>query len=140
VVTQDPLPAIMVPVELAQVFQNLISNAIKFKGFRSPLIHIGVNKQEHHCLFSVKDNGIGIDAQFAERIFLMFQRLHTRDEIPGAGVGLAICKKIVEHYGGKIWVESQIGIGSTFYFTTGMEKTGRLQGCDEGSVPAPSSA
>jgi PAS domain S-box-containing protein len=118
VVTHDPLPTTMSDsVQLTQVFQNLIGNAVKFHGERRPEIHIGAQRRDGEWLFSVRDNGIGIDPQHYERIFAIFQRLHTREEYPGAGIGLAICKKIVERHGGRIWVESQPGAGSTFYFT-----------------------
>jgi chemotaxis family two-component system sensor kinase Cph1 len=101
-----------------QLFQNLMGNAIKFrKPGEAPQIHIGVQRREDDWLFSVQDHGIGIDPQFAERIFVIFQRLHTRDEYPGSGMGLAICKKIVECHRGKIWVESALDQGTTFYFT-----------------------
>jgi PAS domain S-box-containing protein len=117
-ITHDPLPAITSnPVELAQVFQNLIGNAIKFRGERKPEIHVGAQRQPGRWLFTVRDNGIGIDQQFADRIFMIFQRLHTWEQYPGTGIGLAICKKIVERHGGRIWMESQPGKGSTFYFT-----------------------
>lgn len=119
VITHDPLPTVMADgTQLMQLFQNLIGNAIKFKqAIEPPQIHIGAQRQEDAWLFSVKDNGIGIEPQFAERIFVIFQRLHTRDEYPGAGMGLAICKKIVECHRGRIWVESELGQGATFYFT-----------------------
>ena len=116
--THDPLPTITSnAVELTQVFQNLIGNALKFKGERKPEIHIGAQRQARQWLFTIRDNGIGIDPQFAERIFMIFQRLHTREQFPGTGIGLAICKKIVERHGGRIWMESQPGKGSTFCFT-----------------------
>lgn len=123
VVTHDPLPEVMAdPVQLGQLFQNLIGNAIKFRGKEAPRIHVGVERTE--CddgnapwLFSVRDNGIGIDPRYGERIFIIFQRLHARDEYPGTGIGLALCKRIVERHGGHIWVESQPEQGSTFYFT-----------------------
>ena len=99
------------------MFQNLIGNAIKFHGERPPQIHIGVESLDDAWRFSVRDNGIGIEPQYFERIFLVFQRLHTRREYPGTGIGLSICKKIVERHGGQIWIESEAGQGSTFYFT-----------------------
>jgi two-component system, chemotaxis family, sensor kinase Cph1 len=119
IVTSDPMPTIVADgTQLMQLFQNLIGNAIKFrKQNEPPRIHIGVQRQEDAWLFSVQDNGIGIDPQFANRIFVIFQRLHTRDEYPGSGMGLAICKKIVECHRGRIWVESQLGQGATFCFT-----------------------
>ena len=118
-ITYDPMPTIVADgIQLMQLFQNLIGNAIKFRKTDEPLrIHVGVERQEDAWLFSVKDNGIGIDPRFSERIFIIFQRLHTRDEYPGSGMGLAICKKIVECHRGKIWVESELGKGSVFYFT-----------------------
>jgi len=118
VVTHDPLPTVMADdVQLTQVFQNLIGNAVKFHGERPPQVHIGARRGKGEWIFSVRDNGIGIDPQHFERIFMIFQRLHSQDEYPGAGIGLAVCKKIVERHGGRIWVESQPGEGSTFYFT-----------------------
>jgi two-component system, chemotaxis family, sensor kinase Cph1 len=119
VVTAEALPTIVADsMQLMQLFQNLIANAIKFRQVDVPLqIHVGVERWEDEWLFSVQDNGIGIDPQFADRIFVIFQRLHTRDEYPGSGMGLAICKKIVECHRGRIWVESQLGVGSTFKFT-----------------------
>jgi signal transduction histidine kinase len=103
--------------QMTQVFQNLIGNAIKFREKAPPIVSIEVEKAEQHWLFSVKDNGIGIAPEYAENIFVAFQRLHARSEYPGNGIGLAIVKKIIEPYGGKIWVESQAGAGSTFKFT-----------------------
>jgi light-regulated signal transduction histidine kinase (bacteriophytochrome) len=117
-VTHDPLPTIACnPLELTQVFQNLIGNAIKFREERQPEIHVAAQRQAGDWLFTVRDNGIGIDPQFADRIFMIFQRLHTREQYPGTGIGLAICKKIVERHGGRIWMESEPGKGSTFCFT-----------------------
>ncbi|HEY9794761.1 MAG TPA: CHASE3 domain-containing protein [Leptolyngbyaceae cyanobacterium] len=118
VVTGDPLPTVLGDrTQLRQLLQNLISNAIKFRREEPPVVHISAEPQEDFWLFTVRDNGIGIDPQFAERIFVLFQRLHSRQEYPGTGIGLAICKKIVERHGGRIWVESHLGGGSAFYFT-----------------------
>jgi signal transduction histidine kinase len=118
IVTNDDLPSMRVdPVQLQQVFQNLIGNAIKFRGKASPHIHVSAREEGDEWLFSVKDNGIGIDAKHAEKLFVIFQRLHTREEYPGTGIGLAVCKRIVERHGGRIWFESEPGKGSTFYFT-----------------------
>jgi hypothetical protein len=106
--------------QLGQVFQNLIANAIKFHGAEAPRITIGAERQERQWLFWVADNGIGIDPQYAGRIFLIFQRLHTRKEYPGTGIGLAICKRIVERHAGRIWMESDPASGkpgTTFFFT-----------------------
>src|SRR6185437_1906876 len=118
VIEQDPLPTVEGDaVQLTQVFQNLIGNAIKFRGKAAPKIHVGARRQEGEWIFHVKDNGIGIDPRNFDRIFFLFQRLHTRQEYPGTGMGLAICKKIVERHGGRIWVESKPGEGTAFYFT-----------------------
>jgi chemotaxis family two-component system sensor kinase Cph1 len=118
IITHDPLPTIMADgTQIMQLFLNLIGNAIKFRSHEPPQIHVGVERLEDEWLFSVRDNGVGIDPQFSDRIFVIFQRLHTRDEYPGTGMGLAICKKIVECHRGRIWVESQLGQGATFYFT-----------------------
>ncbi len=117
-ITSDRLPTVMAdPTQLMQVFQNLIGNAIKFRREVIPQIHISATRLEEAWLFSVKDNGMGIDSRFYERIFVIFQRLHTRDEYTGTGMGLAICKKIIEGHRGQIWVESEPGQGSTFFFT-----------------------
>jgi PAS domain S-box-containing protein len=116
--THDPLPSLPVDAtQIMQLFQNLIGNALKFKGNQQPRIHVGAQRQDGRWVFSVRDNGIGIEPQYYERIFQIFQRLHTRKDYPGTGIGLAICKKIVERHGGKIWVESQSGQSSTFYFS-----------------------
>ena len=118
IVIHDTMPTLMADsTQLMQLFQNLIVNAIKFRSDAAPEIHIQAERLEDEWLFSIQDNGIGIDPQFSDRIFVIFQRLHTRDEYPGTGMGLAICKKIVECHRGKIWVESELGKGSTFYFT-----------------------
>jgi PAS domain S-box-containing protein len=118
VITHDPLPTVMADhVQLGQLFQNLIGNAIKFRGKEAPHIHLSARSNGNGWLFSVRDNGIGIALEYAERIFIIFQRLHNREEYPGTGIGLAVCKKIVERHGGHIWVESDPGKGATFYFT-----------------------
>ncbi|MFM1841326.1 MAG: phytochrome, partial [Cyanobacteriota bacterium] len=112
------MPAVMADqIQLMQVFQNLIGNGIKFRRDTQPVIKIWGDRREDDWVFAVQDNGIGIDPQFFERIFVIFQRLHTRDEYSGTGMGLAICKKIIEGHRGNIWVESNPGQGSTFYFS-----------------------
>ena len=128
VVTQDPLPTIMGdPTQLTQLFQNLIANAIKFRGANDPTVSVSAERKEGAApgsppespaewVFRVSDNGIGIEPQYFEKIFVIFQRLHTRQEYPGTGIGLALCKKIVERHGGRIWIESESGRGSTFFF------------------------
>ena len=117
-ITCDDLPVLYVePGPLVQVFQNLIGNAIKFHGLEPPRIMVSAQEKGAQWVFSVTDNGIGIDPEHAENIFVIFKRLHTRSEYPGSGLGLAICKKIIEQAGGSIWVESQPGQGATFKFT-----------------------
>jgi PAS domain S-box-containing protein len=117
-VTHDPLPIVMADeVQLVQLFQNLIANAIKYQKPGAPSVHVSSENVGHKTwLFSVRDNGIGIDVKYYDKIFGMFQRLHKREEFSGTGIGLAICKKIVEQHGGRIWVESRVGEGSTFRF------------------------
>jgi len=118
VVTHDPLPTVMADaVQLGQLLQNLLANALKFRGPEELRVRIAVQRQGDAWIFSVQDNGIGIAPEHQERIFAIFQRLHRREEYPGTGIGLALCKKIVERHGGRIWVESQPGQGSTFYFS-----------------------
>jgi len=117
VIYQNPLPVVLGDeVQLLQVFQNLIANAIKFRGPESPQIQVTADRQGPDWVFAIRDNGIGIAPEHQERIFSIFQRLHQRSEYPGTGIGLAICKKVVERHGGRIWVESLPGKGSTFYF------------------------
>jgi len=128
VVTHCDLPAVWADrTQMAQVLQNLIGNAIKFRGREPSLIAVLAEKTEQHWLFSVRDNGIGIPPESAENIFVVFQRLHARTEYPGNGIGLAICKKIIERYGGRIWVESQVGSGSSFKFTMPLQSPDERQ-------------
>jgi PAS domain S-box-containing protein len=116
-VSHDSLPTLMADEgQMVQVLQNLISNAVKFRGEKSPRIRVSAEQRDSEWVFSVKDNGIGIEPQYFDRVFLIFQRLH-RDEYPGTGTGLAIAKRIVERHGGRMWIESQPGKGSTFYFS-----------------------
>jgi PAS domain S-box-containing protein len=119
VVTNDALPAITTDeTQVTQIFQNLVGNAIKYRRAEDPRVHVSAARNEgNEWTFSVRDNGLGIDPQYFERIFVLFQRLHGRDEFEGTGIGLAVCKRIVERLGGKIWVESQLEKGSTFCFT-----------------------
>ena len=117
-VTRDSLPTLVANAsQLTQVFEHLIGNALKFQREVPPRIDASARVREHEAVFSVCDNGIGIEAEYVGRIFDMFQRLHTRDEYPGTGIGLAICRRIVEQHQGRIWVESEPGVGTTFYFT-----------------------
>jgi light-regulated signal transduction histidine kinase (bacteriophytochrome) len=115
---QGPLPTVAADAsQMARLFQNLLGNALKFRREEPPRLRVEANQQEEEWVISVSDNGIGIAADETKRIFGMFQRLHTREEYPGTGIGLAVCKRIVERHGGRIWVESTEGEGSTFFFT-----------------------
>jgi PAS domain S-box-containing protein len=117
-VSKDQLPMIMGDAsQLVHVFQNLIGNALKFRGEAAPAVHISAEKKFGETVFHVRDNGIGIPLEFHDRVFLLFQRLHSRAEYPGTGIGLAICKKIIERHGGRIWFDSEPGRGTTFHFT-----------------------
>ncbi|MEJ7605700.1 MAG: PAS domain S-box protein [Bryobacteraceae bacterium] len=117
-ITHDELPQVAVQeIHLQQVFQNLIGNALKYRGPQPPVIHISAEPHEDRWLFAVKDNGIGIEPQYSELVFVLFKRLHGSQKYQGTGIGLAMCQKIVERYGGRIWVESELGAGSTFRFT-----------------------
>jgi signal transduction histidine kinase len=125
VITHGILPTVVADeVLLTQLFQHLIENALKFRADRAPEIHVGAAQRRDEWLFRVSDNGIGIEAQYFDRIFRIFQRLHGGSQYPGTGIGLAICKKIVELHGGNIWVESELGEGSTFCFTIPVEANG----------------
>jgi light-regulated signal transduction histidine kinase (bacteriophytochrome) len=117
-VTYAELPVIQVnPVQFEQLVRNLIHNAVKFRTEDKPCVHISAERKDDCWVFSVADNGIGIDPEQSERIFGIFQRLHNRDKYSGTGIGLAVAKKVVERHGGRIWVESSPGKGSVFYFT-----------------------
>ncbi|MCP4763608.1 MAG: GHKL domain-containing protein, partial [archaeon] len=118
-ITFDPLPVVKADsIQLNQLFQNLVANAIKFHGKgNTPQVHIGVTEKNDEWVFFVQDNGIGIDIKHFDKIFTIFQRLHSTTEYSGTGIGLSICKRIIERHGGRIWVESEVGIGTTFYFT-----------------------
>jgi PAS domain S-box-containing protein len=118
-VTSDALPTVFAhSLHLQQLFQNIIGNAIKYRSpDRAPVVHVGARKQNGFWTFAIRDNGIGIESQYKENIFGLFKRLHTTDQYSGTGIGLAICRRIVDRYGGRIWVESEPGEGSTFRFT-----------------------
>ena len=123
--THDPLPVVQADEsQLVQLFQNLIGNAVKFHGAAVPKIHVSAVEKEQEWEVAVTDNGIGVEPQYFERIFMVFQRLHDRGQYPGTGIGLAICKKVVERHGGRLWVESEPGKGSSFHFTLPKERGG----------------
>ena len=125
-ITYDPLPAVRVKgLHLEVMFQNLIGNAIKYRGEDTPRIHVSATREDGLWRFSVADNGMGVEPQFQRQIFGIFKRLHTRDKFPGTGIGLAICQRIAERYGGRIWVESELGKGSTFLFTVPADVTAK---------------
>ncbi len=127
-ITSGPLPELVVDrVQFAQVLQNLLSNAIKYRREEAPRIHVSARRDESHWVFSVADNGRGFDPQFAERIFGLFQRLHSREAIEGTGMGLSIAKKIIERHGGRMWADSVEGSGSTFYFSLPVSLEGARQ-------------
>lgn len=137
-ITIDPLPTVLADdSQLARLFQNLVGNAIKYRGEAAPRIHVGGERRDGAFEFFVRDNGIGIDQEYFERIFRIFQRLHNRRDYSGTGIGLALCKRIVERFGGEIWVESSPGAGSAFYFTIPLapEDTSRKESSD---VQSPS--
>ena len=118
VVTNDDLPEVRAdPGQLVQIFQNLVGNGLKFRGEVPPHVHVSARDAGREWLFSVRDNGIGIEPQYFERLFVIFQRLHGQEQYPGTGIGLALCRRIVMRHGGRIWVESEAGKGSTFHFT-----------------------
>lgn len=117
-ITSTELPRIRIyKFQLEQLFQNLIGNAIRYRGSDTLRIHVAAVRQDKEWVFSVQDNGIGIDPKYKEQVFGIFKRLHSAAEYPGTGLGLAICQRIIERVGGRIWVESELGRGSTFFFT-----------------------
>jgi light-regulated signal transduction histidine kinase (bacteriophytochrome) len=117
-VTNEELPTVLAdPTQLGQLLQNLIANAIKFHGAESPRVHIAACERAAEWVFTVRDNGIGIEPEYFDRIFAIFQRLHVAADYPGTGIGLAVCKRIAERHGGRIWVESDPGNGATFSFS-----------------------
>ena len=117
------LPKVTIPrTWMKQIFMNLIDNGLKFNKSQMPTVEVTCRESEAELLFKVSDNGIGVEEKYFDRLFTLFERLHTQEEYPGTGAGLAICKKIVQQFGGKIWIESQVGKGSTFFFTLAKNK------------------
>ena len=108
--------------QLVQLLHNLVGNGIKYRGARTPKISVSADRVDINWVFVVRDNGIGVDSRHYERIFEVFQRLHDQSEYPGTGIGLAICRRVVNAHGGKIWLESQVGLGSNFYFSIPADK------------------
>lgn len=136
IVTSDPMPALRAqPAQMHQLLQNLLSNAIKFHGTVTPRVHVSARRDGEEWIFGVKDNGIGIDSRYQDQIFKIFQRLHNRTEYPGTGIGLAICKKIVERHGGRIWVESTPGEGATFLFSLPEHQPAEARAESVGAAP-----
>lgn len=134
-VTHDPLPTIVADEEqIRLVFMHLLQNALTFRSTLPPRIHISSSLREQYCLFAIRDNGIGIDPQYAEQIFHLFERLHSRKQYPGTGIGLPICKKAIERHNGRIWVESQLGKGVTFFFMLPCEETWAMTNREEGNA------
>ena len=117
-ITHDPLPIITADYsQMIQLLQNLIGNSIKYRSDKIPEIHISAQEKDNDWIYSVEDNGIGIDSKYSDQVFQIFKRLHTNEEYKGTGIGLAITKRIIERHSGRIWVESELGKGSKFYFT-----------------------
>jgi light-regulated signal transduction histidine kinase (bacteriophytochrome) len=141
-VTVEPLPVMEAyPVRMRQLFQNLIGNALKYRGEAPPVVTVSAQEEGDHYLFSVRDNGMGIAPEYQENIFKAFQRLHTQDKIEGTGLGLSICREVVEMHGGRIWVESEPGKGSAFFFTLPLAAGKKIQpSALSGQAHSPASA